>query len=73
MSYRCTRRNKRKGLKKHIKGQKRKQGGTCRRKIAHPSGKEAHAAKRLLEERGETGLEVYKCRFCGKYHVGHSD
>lgn len=73
MSYRCTKRNKRTGAKRHEKGQKRKQGGSCRRKIAYPSGKEAHAARRALEFRGETNLNVYKCRFCGRYHVGHKD
>lgn len=70
---RHTRQNKRYGWKKHVKGQKRKEGGSCRRKIAYPSGKEAHAARRDLEARGETNLNVYKCRFCGKYHVGHRD
>lgn len=30
----------------------------------------AHAAS-LYRKRGAQGLNVYKCKFCGAWHVGH--
>lgn len=42
----------------------------CRRKTAF-SYRRAKSRQRILERLGETGLHVYHCPQCGKYHVGH--
>lgn len=66
-------RKKKSPEQRHKNSQKRRKGGSCDRKISHPSIKEAHTARRLLEERGATGLIVYPCPFCLKHHVGHKE
>lgn len=43
------------------------QGGTCRRKIGY-SKREAYQVR---EQLGDMTLNVYKCRFCNKHHLGH--
>lgn len=37
---------------------------SCERKVKYETAKDANANIRI-------GLIVYKCKFCGKYHVGH--
>jgi hypothetical protein len=45
----------------------------CRSKIAHRSAAAAYgAALSYLADFGEL-LRPYKCRWCGKWHVGHSE
>lgn len=41
---------------------------SCVGKIAYAQESEAVAG--MVHTQG-TGLAVYKCRFCGAYHVGH--
>lgn len=40
----------------------------CEGKVRHDSYAAAHDHKRAL---GYAGLEIYRCKFCGKLHVGH--
>lgn len=49
----------------------RMEGGQCRRKIGHRRERDASRDKRTLEAKGESGLHVYPCGFCGRWHVGH--
>lgn len=44
----------------------------CSRKQRHYtiSDAEAHVAS-LNKKQGNQGLHVYKCDYCGNYHVGH--
>lgn len=53
------------------KQRRRRHRAECIRKIGYRSRKEAHAARRRLEGRGESGLHVYACPHCGRFHVGH--
>lgn len=45
---------------------------SCGKKVKHGSLQEAkkHASDIQKQRRGKVG--VYKCSYCGKYHVGHS-
>ena len=40
----------------------------CAGKVKHPTEKAAMAA---MVRTPSTGLAVYRCGFCGAYHVGH--
>ena len=41
--------------------------GSCLRKIGYDK-KEAYEYKKIM---GDTDLSIYKCKFCGKFHIGH--
>jgi hypothetical protein len=43
----------------------------CLGKRAYVSRGEANRAKAILKR--VASLQVYKCRSCGKYHLGHED
>lgn len=43
---------------------------SCRRK-ARMRRRKAETAVRNLERRGDGPLHVYRCHFCGGWHVGH--
>jgi len=45
----------------------RRKYNSCTRKIGYTDKKEAHEMKRFHNE----GLTVYKCKLCGKFHIGH--
>lgn len=46
---------------------------SCSRKIPHVSKEDAYAAlQSLAHKTGSDGCEVYKCRHCPAWHVGHS-
>ena len=55
---------------KNKKAENKARRKQCFRKIGY-SRKGASAARRRLEDRGETNLHIYLCPFCRKYHVGH--
>lgn len=44
---------------------------SCGRKVAHRAQAAAEAHRDALLARGDTGLTVYECRYCGHLHVGH--
>lgn len=44
---------------------------SCDHKKQHRTRAEARAAKRLLKRVERAAFDVYRCRFCGTYHVGH--
>lgn len=46
---------------------------SCERKVKHPSAAAASATiKSLHARKGYQGrLDVYRCRFCSSYHIGH--
>lgn len=41
----------------------------CQGKKRHPN---KQSALRHIKDVGDTTLHTYKCRWCGKHHVGHS-
>ena len=41
--------------------------GSCLRKIGYDK-KEAYKHKKIMVD---TDLSIYKCKFCGKFHIGH--
>ncbi|MFI0718896.1 hypothetical protein [Streptomyces sp. NPDC021224] len=43
----------------------------CEGKKAHPDRDAARAHMLDLVARGATGLNVYRCRRCSRFHVGH--
>jgi hypothetical protein len=46
---------------------------SCLRKLAHASRDDAHSAMLSLKQRQpDHSYEVYKCRYCTGWHVGHS-
>ena len=45
---------------------------TCGSKIRHKTRKEAKAHRAKKEAEGDTNLDVYRCQFCGFFHVGHN-
>lgn len=47
---------------------------SCTGKVRHPSADAGHDhIHQLNRTRGYQGrMDVYRCRFCGGYHVGHS-
>jgi hypothetical protein len=47
---------------------------SCTGKVRHTSAQAAQAARRaLFLPQGYTGLiNVYRCHFCGGYHIGHA-
>lgn len=44
---------------------------TCDRKVRYETQEEASAARTRLFRSGSGGMNVYKCKFCGGYHIGH--
>ena len=42
----------------------------CKRKIAHETVEEA---KEHLNRHPKEKLNIYECKYCGKYHVGHDE
>lgn len=40
-------------------------------KIQHATRKAAKLHVRRLAQEGDDGLEPYRCRWCGRWHVGH--
>ena len=45
----------------------------CETKIKHESRSNAFSALRsLLKRDNKWFMTVYKCKFCGKWHIGHS-
>lgn len=45
---------------------------SCEGKMKYQSVDEALAARNRVFERSGVNLSVYRCSFCGKYHIGHS-
>lgn len=44
----------------------------CSGKQRHPTEEAARAhVAALYHQRGALGLNIYKCKFCGAWHVGH--
>ena len=41
--------------------------GSCLRKIGYDK-QEAYEHKKIM---GDPDLSIYKCKFCGKFHIGH--
>lgn len=50
---------------------------SCRRKRPHYSKADANKRLNLMKASGDTvnkrTLEVYKCKHCGLYHIGHNN
>ena len=47
---------------------------SCLRKVRHATLASAEQkAARLGDKHGETNIHPYQCRFCGGWHVGHSE
>lgn len=45
----------------------------CKRKRRYATASEAEStAAHRRAESGERDLEIYPCRFCGGWHIGHS-
>ena len=45
---------------------------SCEGKQKHPDRWAAQAHRYKLEKtQGALGLTIYRCRFCGQWHVGH--
>ena len=47
----------------------------CKGKIPYATGTEAARAKRRMKRRrshGAVTIEIYRCRFCIAFHLGHS-
>lgn len=42
----------------------------CGNKIAHETLEAANAARQATENRHGWAMNVYPCRYCGKFHVG---
>jgi hypothetical protein len=49
-------------------------GRSCDGKKAHPTREAAldHFYRLVRAGAAPAGLSVYRCRFCGSYHVGHA-
>lgn len=45
----------------------------CTGKTQHDTIEKAYGHKHSLLALGETNIDVYKCKFCGFWHVGHRD
>lgn len=46
----------------------------CGRKIRHESYQSALIHLKDLEQKdGDNGLNIYLCRYCGGFHVGHKN
>jgi hypothetical protein len=43
----------------------------CGHKVKHSDEREAWGHARHLYEKDGARMSVYKCRWCGGYHVGH--
>ena len=43
----------------------------CEGKHAYPRGVAKRVAARL-EDEGGAEMSAYRCRYCGRYHIGHS-
>ena len=51
---------------------RRQRRKTCTGKCRYATLAEAQAARwRSSHYRGQAGLNVYRCRYCGGYHLGH--
>lgn len=50
---------------------RRKRARACDGKKAHDTRQGATDSMNILIGNGAAGLRVYRCRFCGKWHVGH--
>lgn len=44
---------------------------TCTRKLRYEDKTEAHRARIDVLRRFGARLQVYRCRFCGGFHLGH--
>ncbi len=44
----------------------------CAGKLRHPSEGKAQAHLRALARIDDRPMDVYRCRFCGHWHVGHA-
>lgn len=45
---------------------------TCENKCRYETRGEALGAKAQIERKERTAVNVYKCQFCGAYHVGRA-
>lgn len=43
----------------------------CKRKRAYNKPSQAQKVIDSLLRRGESALEIYECKYCGKLHIGH--
>ena len=43
----------------------------CDGKIRHKTKEDAHSARYSLQKKTGEWLRIYKCKFCGGWHVGH--
>lgn len=44
----------------------------CGGKLSYKSLEEARAARLFAKERGQKFIEVYKCKECKSFHLGHN-
>lgn len=45
----------------------------CTGKIRYTTPEQAYSARRSTNRKHYTGpMNVYKCKFCGGYHIGHA-
>ncbi len=54
-----------------MKRRTRTRARSCTGKIRHQDRASALAHRAALLAAGDTRLTVYRCAFCGGYHVGH--
>ena len=46
---------------------------SCQGKVRYATAGKASAARGIIQHRSYTGpMNIYKCRFCGGYHIGHN-
>jgi hypothetical protein len=45
---------------------------SCYRKVRYGHEKTANDARSKMLAKGSTNLDVYACRYCGGWHLGHS-
>ncbi|MDQ4096014.1 MAG: hypothetical protein M3174_07415 [Actinomycetota bacterium] len=54
-------------------GRKQTRARTCERKRRYATSGEAEStAAHRRAESGEQDLDVYPCRYCGGWHIGHT-
>lgn len=52
---------------------KRTRARTCEKKRRYATAREAEStAAHRRAESGEMDLDIYPCRFCGGWHIGHT-
>ncbi len=44
----------------------------CDGKVGHTTASGAFTALRIAKSKGQFGMSIYRCVFCGRYHIGHT-